>query len=67
MKNQTSYEKRFSTENEALDWMQMKNRTCRAAGNTSDIYCVVDGPENDFAVVDLSTAIELECSYQISY
>ena len=28
-----------------------------------EIYCVIDGPEDNFAVVDIRTAIELGVNY----
>ena len=58
--------KRFDDENKALDWCGMKNNACKRAGNYKDIYAVVTGPEEDYAVVDLSTAIELGFGYQIA-
>ena len=61
------YIKNFKSENKALDWMKMKNRACQLAGNKRDIFCVVDGPCDNFAVVDLRTAIELESGYKIEY
>lgn len=61
-----SYCRFFETENAAMDRCEMKNRACKAAGNFRDIFAVVDGPENNFAVVDLKTAIELGGSYQIA-
>ena len=63
---QSTYMKQFIDENKALDWCQMKNKACKRAGNYSDIFAVVDGPEDDFEVVDLSTAIELGFGYQIA-
>ncbi|MBV9657196.1 MAG: hypothetical protein JO295_03705 [Verrucomicrobia bacterium] len=60
----TSYLKTFSTEAAALDWMRMKNQACSRAGNRRDFFAVVDGPEDDFAVVDLATAIELGNGYR---
>lgn len=43
----------FDTEAEAQDWMRAKNRS------KDEIYCVVAGPENNFAVVDLATVIDM--------
>ena len=63
MKNQ-NYIKTFTTEDEAMDWMGVKNRSCKLAGNVRDFFCVVDGAENNFAVVDISTAIELGGGYK---
>jgi hypothetical protein len=62
-----NYIKLFKNQNNAIDRCSLKNRACRSAGNKKDIFCIVDGPDNDFAVVDLSTAIELGGGYQIVY
>ena len=66
MKKQETYIKYFATENAAFDRCTMKNLACKRAGNYSEIYAVVDGPEDNFAVVDLDTAIELGFGYQIA-
>lgn len=58
-----TYLKHFNEYDNAFDWMTMKNRACKAANNTKDICCVVPGPENNYAVVDLGTAIDLELGY----
>ena len=52
------YLKMFKNENLAMDWMRMKNRACKLAGNFREMFVVTDGPENDFAVMDLKSAIE---------
>jgi hypothetical protein len=54
-----TYLKRFTDADHADAWMRMKNRAAR----DGIIYCVVDGPEDDYAVVDLTTAIELGALY----
>ncbi len=55
--------KRFEKRDDALDYMVMKNKTTK----TPNWVCVtVDGPEMDYAVVDLSTAIEMELPYEWS-
>ena len=66
MTKQETYIRYFETENDALTRCELKNRACKRAGNYRDIYAVVDGPEDNFAVVDLSTAIELGFGYQIA-
>ena len=66
MTKQETYIRYFETENDALTRCELKNRACKRAGNYRDIYAVVDGPEDSFAVVDLSTAIELGFGYQIA-
>jgi hypothetical protein len=57
-----TYCKYFNTEDEAQEWMTMKNRT-----SVNDIYCMVPGPADNFAVVDHLTAIELGLGYKINY
>ena len=64
--NQAKYIACFNTENKALTRCELKNKACKRAGNYRDIYAVVDGPDDDFAVVDLMTAIELGFGYQIA-
>lgn len=61
----TTYCKFFDAENDAFTRCSIKNRAARAANNYKDIYCVVDGPSDNFAVVDLSTAIDLGQGYHI--
>lgn len=63
----TQYIKIFKSESEAFDWMVMKNRACKRANNLNDIFCLVDGPDNDFAVMDIDSAIEGGFLYQWSY
>ena len=66
MKKQETYIRYFETENKALDICMIKNKACKRAGNFRDIYAVVDGPDDNFAVVDLSTAIDLGFGYRIA-
>jgi len=61
MKAQT-YIKEFNDETKAREWMVMKNQTQR----DGSIFCLVPGEEKDWAVVDLSTAIELGMGYEWS-
>lgn len=61
-----SYLREFSDRQQAHDRMTLKNRACRAAGNHRDIYCLVTGPNQPWAVVDLPTAIELGSGYEWS-
>jgi hypothetical protein len=51
----------FVEEEEARDYMVSLNRT-----HIKEIFCLVDGPEDNFAVVDLETAIDLEIPYEWS-
>ena len=62
---QAPYCKFFDDDNRAADWCEMKNKACRRAGNFRDIFCLVDGPSGDYAIVDLGTAIDLGGGYQI--
>lgn len=62
-----TYFKSFSNENEAYQFMRMKNTACKKAGNLKDVYVIVDGPENDFVVMDIDSAIEGDFMYQFSY
>ena len=50
----------FSNEEEARDYMRSLNHT------HTEVFCLVDGPEDNFAVVDLETAIDLEMPYECS-
>lgn len=67
MKAET-YNKQLGTNyREAFDWMTMKNQASRRANNYRDIYCVVPGHNgNNYAVVDLRTAIDLGLGYVTS-
>lgn len=60
----TIYMKEFKTEGAAMDWMRLKNRAAKLAGNRRDMLVVTDGPSDNFAVVDLNTAIELGGGYK---
>lgn len=63
MKAQT-YIKHFQDYDNAFEWMKMKNRGFAKATNSVDMLCVVPGCEGDnYAVVDLDTAIELGLGY----
>jgi hypothetical protein len=55
----------FDTEDAARARCETRNRAARRAGNMRDIFCLVDGPEDNFAVVDLITAIELGQGYAV--
>jgi hypothetical protein len=61
-----AYMKQFESEDEATELCRLKNTACRNAGNHRDIFAVVDGPEDDFAVVDLLTAINLGLGYRVA-
>lgn len=66
MKPQT-FVKQLTTYDEAFDFMLNKNKSFKRAGS-KDIYCVVPGSDGDnYAVVDLSTAIDLGIGYVWSF
>lgn len=52
---------------EFSDRMVLKNRSCRAAGNRRDLYCLVPDPTQPWAVVDLATAIDLGLGYEWAF
>ena len=57
----------FADKGAARDFAKEKNRAARRENKKNDCYCVVDGPEDDFAVVDIDTAIELGGQYEWSF
>lgn len=62
---QKPYTKFFDSEDRAHDWCGLKNNACRNAGNLRDIYALIDGPNDNFAVVDLPTAIDFGQGYEV--
>jgi hypothetical protein len=56
----TTYTKFFQSYDSAYSWMRMKNK------HSSDIFCLVNGPSDNYAVVDLDTAIELGIGYEFT-
>jgi len=66
MKNTKTYIKEFKTEKEAMQMMSIKNRSLKLANNSKELYCVVNGTLNNFAVVDIRTAVELDNGYKIN-
>jgi hypothetical protein len=44
--------------------MVRANQAYKRAGNKRDTACLVDGPDDNFAVVDLQTAVELGGGYR---
>jgi hypothetical protein len=57
------YLKTFVVEDDARGWMRMMNRA-RRDNIYARIYVLVDGPSDDFAVVDLKTAIDMDAPYE---
>jgi hypothetical protein len=57
------YLKTFAVEDDAHDWMRMMNRA-RRDNIYATIYVLVDGPSDDFAVVDIKTAIDMDAPYE---
>ena len=47
----------FETEDEAMDYCRIANNGL--APNDENCFCVIDGPEDNYAVVDLETAKEI--------
>ena len=56
----TDFCKFFDAEHRALYFA--RNANTRLGKHTTLV--VIDGPENDFAVVDILTAIEMGCGYK---
>ena len=65
MAKRDTYTVFFDTEDAAETRCAIKNRGAKLAGNYRDVYCVVDGPDDNYAVVDLTTAIDLGNGYKI--
>ena len=65
MKREITF-KEFKTEKKAEAFMAMRNGAYKAAGNRLDKVCLVDGPENNFIIMDLMSAIKSEFLYKIS-
>lgn len=49
----SGYYKEFATETEAQQWARIKTRAAR----DHEIFCVLEGPDNNWVVADLRTAI----------
>ena len=62
-----TYIKFFDDKGLARDFAKGKNQAARRAGNNRSCYCVVDGPEDNYAVVDIDMAIELGGPYEWSF
>jgi hypothetical protein len=62
----TTYFRSFTDENEAYQMMVLKNRACKKANNYKDAFVLVDGPDNNFVVMDDRSAIEGGFLYQYS-
>lgn len=59
----TAFVQMFETESEAAEACRIRNRAYRRVGNRSDLVVVVDGPSDDYAVVDSVSAIGMEIPY----
>ena len=55
--------KGFSNYDDAFEYMLRQNKSYMKAGNKEDSVCVVPGWEDNYAVVDDVTAIELGLGY----
>jgi hypothetical protein len=62
----STFQKIFSTYDEAFHYQNRMNMSFKRANNTRDLYCAVPGPEDNYAVVDHRTAVELELGYVFS-
>jgi hypothetical protein len=58
---QSTYIKDFKEYDEAFEWTVMKNKVSK-----EEIFCLVPGPDDNYCVVDLRTAIELGLGYVIA-
>ena len=54
--------RRFATEDEADRFMRRENRERERRGR--EFVCLVAGPDDDWAVVELATAIDLGLGYR---
>jgi len=61
--NETTTIMFFDSEGDADARMRSLNRSAMNARHP-EIFCVVDGPDDNFAVVDLTTAIDLGGGYR---
>ena len=57
---QPTYTKRFKNDANATAWSRTKNRANRMPGW---VFVVVDGPDGDYAVVDIRTAQDMGALY----
>lgn len=65
MKHKTDYLRFYENEDDAVSAMRRHNRTIKTLRHrASDLRCVVDGPEDNFAVVDINTAIMSDLPYR---
>lgn len=67
MSKQATFMKFFASHGEAFEYMKRKNLAARGAGDKDTTYCVVDGPDDDYAVVDLDTAIDHGQPYEWAF
>ena len=67
MKHKTNYLRFYDTEKDAIDAMRRHNRTIKTLRHrASDLRCVIEGPEDNFAVVDIDTAIMSDLQYRFA-
>lgn len=60
---QTKFIKTFLTESRAMEFVRLQNIAMKAAGN-HNLLVVAPGPDDNFAVMDIKSAIELGIGYQ---
>lgn len=63
----TTFIKTFESEEQAFQLMRIKNRANKNAGNLNDVYVLVDGPCDNYVVMDIYSAIQNRFLYQIQY
>ena len=66
MSTKETYCRFFEDEGKAENWMKMKNNARKLAKNYN-MFALVDGPEDNFAIVDISTAIEMGMGYRMDF
>jgi len=53
----------FASEAEAIQDCRIRNRATQAAGNRRDLAVVVEGPSDDWTVMDVASAIDMGVLY----
>lgn len=61
------YMKHHDNYSDAFDSMVVKNQAREAANNRRTIFCLVDGPDDMFTVMDTLTALENEFPFTYSF
>ncbi|MHA2248560.1 MAG: hypothetical protein ACXADY_26680 [Candidatus Hodarchaeales archaeon] len=61
--NTKTYIKHFKTENQALNSMKLYNKNL-ISKSIKDMRVVVEGPNDNYSVVNFETAQDLQCGYK---